>query len=162
MIRKAIKDDIPALLEIYNYEVRQGIATLDINEKTVEQWTQWFNNHNIKNHPLIVFEEASLIKGYATLSSYREKEAYAATVELSIYVHPAYRNEGVGTALMREILNMARADSSVHTVVSVISSGNEASERLHEKFGFTFCGRIHEVGIKFGKHIDISNYQLIV
>ncbi len=162
MIRTAIKGDIPSLLEIYNYEVRNGVATLDINEKNIEQWTQWFNSHNIKNHPLIVSEQEGEITGYASLSSYREKEAYAATVELSIYVHPAHRGKGVATALMSEILNMARADSSIHTVVSVITSGNEASEKLHEKFGFTFCGKIHEVGIKFGKHIDISNYQLIV
>ncbi len=162
MIRKAKTEDIPALLEIYNYEVRSGVATLDINEKTIEQWTEWFNKHNIKNHPLIVLEEKGVIKGYASLSSYREKEAYASTVELSIYVHPSHRGQGIGTALMSEILNMAREDETVHTVVSVITSGNAASERLHDKFGFTFCGKIKEAGIKFGKFVDISNYQLIV
>ncbi|MBQ7295537.1 MAG: N-acetyltransferase [Clostridia bacterium] len=162
MIRKAKTEDIPALLEIYNYEVKNGVATLDINEKSIEQWTQWFLNHNIKNHPLIVLEEKGAVKGYASLSSYREKEAYASTVELSIYVHPAFRGQGVGTLLMREIIGLAKEDKTVHTVVSVITSGNAASERLHDKFGFTFCGKIKEAGIKFGKYIDISNYQLIV
>ena len=162
MIRKAKTQDIPALLEIYNYEVKNGVATLDINEKTQAQWTEWFLRHNIKNHPLIVLEENGIIKGYASLSSYREKEAYASTVELSIYVHPRFRGQGTGTALMNEILNMAREDKTVHTVVSVITSGNAASERLHDKFGFSFCGKIKEAGIKFGEFVDISNYQLIV
>ncbi len=162
MIRKAKAQDIPALLEIYNYEVKNGVATLDINEKTQAQWTEWFLRHNIKNHPLIVLEENGIIKGYASLSSYREKEAYASTVELSIYVHPRFRGQGTGTALMSEILNMAREDKTVHTVVSVITSGNAASERLHDKFGFSFCGKIKEAGIKFGEFVDISNYQLIV
>ena len=162
MIRKAETQDIPALLEIYNYEVKNGVATLDINEKTQAQWTEWFLRHNIKNHPLIVLEENGIIKGYASLSSYREKEAYASTVELSIYVHPRFRGQGAGTALMKEILNMAREDKTVHTVVSVITSGNAASERLHDKFGFSFCGKIKEAGIKFGEFVDISNYQLIV
>lgn len=162
MIRKAKTQDIPALLEIYNYEVKNGVATLDINEKTQAQWTEWFLRHNIKNHPLIVLEENGIIKGYASLSSYREKEAYASTVELSIYVHPRFRGQGTGTALMSEILNMAREDKTVHTVVSVITSGNAASERLHDKFGFSFCGKIKEAGIKFGEFVDISNYQLIV
>ena len=63
---------------------------------------------------------------------------------------------------MNEILNMARADETIHTVVSVITSGNAVSEKLHDKFGFTFCGKIKEAGIKFGKLVDISNYQLIV
>lgn len=162
MIRKAETQDIPALLEIYNYEVKNGVATLDINEKTQAQWTEWFLRHNIKNHPLIVLEENGIIKGYASLSSYREKEAYASTVELSIYVHPRFRGQGAGTVLMNEILNMAREDKTVHTVVSVITSGNAASERLHDKFGFSFCGKIKEAGIKFGEFVDISNYQLIV
>lgn len=162
MIRKAEKKDILALLEIYNHEVRNGVATLDINEKTPGQWTEWFNRHNIKNHPLIVFEENETVKGYASLSSYREKEAYSATVELSIYVHPEHRGKGIGTALMKAILDMARADESIHNVVSVITSGNSHSEKLHDKFGFTFCGKIREAGIKFDRLIDISNYQLFV
>ena len=161
-IRKAERKDIEALLEIYNYEVLHGVSTLDINAKTTEQWTEWYEKHNIKNHPLIVCEDEGVIMGYSTLSSYREKEAYSSTVELSIYVHPDHRCKGIGSALMAEIIAMAKADDTVHTVVSVITSGNAASERLHEKFGFTFSGTIKEVGMKFGEYVDISNYYLIV
>ena len=57
---------------------------------------------------------------------------------------------------------MARENPDLHTVVSVITSGNEASVKLHEKLGFTFCGTIKEVGIKFGGYIDIDNYSLFV
>ena len=114
------------------------------------------------NHPLIVAEEKGEIAGYATLSTYREKEAYKSTVELSVYVSPNHRRIGVGTKLMEEILHLARNDESIHTVVSVITSGNAASCRLHEKFGFTFSGTIKEVGIKLGKYVDIDNYFLIV
>ena len=161
-IRKAERKDIQALLDIYNYEVVGGVSTLDINARTIEQWTVWFEKHNIKNHPLILSEENGVVTGYATLSSYREKEAYSSTVELSIYVHPDHRGRGVGSMLMGEIINMAKADPTVHTVVSVITSGNAASERLHEKFGFIYSGTIKEAGLKFGKYIDISNYYLIV
>ena len=161
-IRKAERKDIEALLEIYNHEVLHGVSTLDINAKTIDQWTVWFENHNIKNHPLIVCEDEGVIMGYSTLSSYREKEAYASTVELSIYVHPEHRGKGIGSVLMSEIIAMAKADETVHTVVSVITSGNAASERLHSKFGFTFSGTIKEVGMKFGNYLDISNYYLIV
>ncbi len=162
VIRKPVREEIPALLDIYNYEVENGIATLDINKKTAADWERWYDNHNIVNHPLIVCEYDGKVAGYATLSSYREKEAYKSTVELSVYVSPSYRKTGVGTALMDAIIAMAKEDESIHTVVSVITAGNEASRRLHEKFGFTFCGTIPEVGEKFGRYVDIENYSLIV
>ena len=69
---------------------------------------------------------------------------------------------GVATLLMEKILEMAREDDVIHTVVSVITSGNDASIRLHEKFGFTYCGTIREVGIKNGKLLSIDNFQLMV
>ena len=50
----------------------------------------------------------------------------------------------------------------VTPVVSVIAGGNAASVRLHEKFGFTYSGTLHEVGLKFGRYLDIVNYELRV
>lgn len=162
LIRKAEKRDLQDLLDIYNYEVENGVATFDLHPKTIEQWETWFSLHNIENHPLIVAESDGKAVGYASLSSYREKEAYRATVELSLYVAPDYRRRGIATELMAAILKRAREDDSVHTVVSVITGSNEASIILHERFGFTFCGRIHEVGVKFGQYLDIANYELQV
>lgn len=57
---------------------------------------------------------------------------------------------------METILDMARADDRTHLVVSVITDGNEASQRLHDKFGFTFCGIVPEVGMKFESAIRTS------
>lgn len=161
-IRKAEERDLCALLDIYNHEVLYGVSTFDFTPKTEEQQRQWLFAHNIGNHPLIVAEEEGRVAGYASLSTYREKEAYRSTVELSVYVAHDFRNRGVATGLMTEILRMAREDPDIHVVVSVITSGNQVSCRLHEKFGFTFCGRIPEVGMKFGQYLSIDNYSLQV
>lgn len=162
IIRKALEKDILPLLDIYNFEVLNSTSTFDLNPKTEEQWRDWFFAHNVDNHPLIVAEIDSEVAGYASLSSYREKEAYKSTVELSVYVGVPFRRRGVATALMNEIINIAKADDSIHTVVSVITSENEESEKLHHKMGFTFCGTIHEVGEKFGRYLSISNFELRV
>jgi len=162
IIRLARQEDLPELLDIYNYEVKHGVATFDLHPKTLEERQSWFDEHNIENHPLIVAETEGKVAGYASLSSYREKEAYRSTVELSVYVGKEFRGQGVATALMDEILEMARQDADTHVVVSVITAGNEASVRLHEKYGFTFCGAMHAVGMKFGEYRDIENYELIV
>lgn len=161
-IRPARREDVPELLDIYNYEVINGVATLDLNTRTLEEWEKWYNAHNRDNHPLIVGVEDGEITGYASLSEYRQKEAYKTTVELSIYVSPNHRKKGVGRALMAHILEIAKNDEGTHCVVSVITAGNEASTKLHAEFGFTYCGTIPEVGMKFGRMLDIENYALIV
>ena len=161
-IRKAQEKDLPALLEIYNYEVVNGCATLDLNPRTMEEWQAWYKAHNVDNHPLYVCIVDGKAAGYASLSQYRLKEAYRSTVELSIYVAPNHRREGLAAAMMEFLINEAKADPSIHCVVSVITSGNEASRALHEKFGFEFCGTIREVGRKFGRYIGSDNYCLIV
>lgn len=159
-IRRAVLNDLSAMTEIYNYEVINGVATFDLEPKSVEERKNWFHQHNVGNHPLYVAQVGTEVAGYASLSQYRAKEAYNSTVELSIYISPLFRGKGIATALMGFILEEAKKDSTIHTVVSVITSGNSASERLHEKFGFEFCGRIKEVGFKHGRYLDISNYRL--
>lgn len=162
IIRRARQQDLQALLEIYNYEVINGTATLDIQPKTLAQWQVWFDAHNKENHPLYVAEADGQVAGYVSLSAYREKEAYRSTVELSVYVDASFRGQGVGAALMGFILEEARRDDRTHNVVSVITAGNQASTRLHDRFGFRYCGKIPAVGMKFGRYLDIENYSLIV
>ena len=162
VIRIAQEDGVPYLLDIYNHEVLHGEATFDINPRTLSERLDWYYAHNISNHPLIVAVEDGHAVGYACLSPYRVKEAYAATVELSVYVHRDYRKRGIARKLTLHILNLAREDERIHTVVSVITGGNQASIHLHEELGFLHCGTIKEVGVKFGRYLDIENYQMMV
>lgn len=161
-VRKPVPGDLQSLLDIYNYEVENSVATFDLHPKTLDDFRVWYDSHNIGNHPLIVAEIGGQAVGYATLSSYRDKEAYSSTVELSVYISPNHRGKGAANALMREIIDMAKKDERTHTVVSVITSGNEASRHLHEKFGFTYCGTMEEVGKKFGRYLGTDSYTLLV
>lgn len=162
IIRAATAADLPRLTAIYNDEVAHGVATLDLHPKSPEERRSWLQAHNRDNHPLLVADMDGEVAGYASLSPYREKEAFRSTVELSVYVDRAFRRRGVATALMESVLSLAKDDPDTHLVVSVITSGNEASARLHERFGFTFCGSMPEVGVKFGVYQGIDNYYLIV
>ncbi len=160
-IRKATLEDLPSITKIYNYEVLNGVATFDIHPKTTVERAEWFGAHSKEIHPIFVAEENGEVVGYASLSPYRDKEAYNATVELSVYTDPYFRGHGIGISLMREILDFAKKSSEIHTVVSVITSGNEVSVHLHEKFGFEFCGHLSEVGMKFGKYQSTDTYVLV-
>lgn len=161
-IRPAEQKDAQDLREIYNYEVTHGTATFDVQEKTLEDRQRWIAVHNVDNHPLLVAEIDGRAAAYASLSSFRDWEAYASTVELSVYVHPAYRRRGLARALMDALLTMAREDPRTHVVVSVITGGNEASLALHRAFGFTHSGTLHEVGQKYGRYLDVEYLELRV
>lgn len=160
LIRKAEQKDLPELLAIYNHEVVNSVANLDLTPRTLDEWQIWFDHHNVENHPLYAAEIDGRVAGYVSLSSYREKEAFRSTVELSIYVSPEYRKRGLASEMMAFILDEARADERTHAVISVISATNEPSILLHKKYGFEYCGTIPEVGVKFGVYQDIVNYWL--
>ena len=161
-IRRAVIDDVQDCLNIYNYEVEHGVATLDLEPRTLEEWHEWYNVHSDEHHPIIVGTIDDVVVGYASLSPYRLKDAFKSTVELSIYIHQDYRGQGVATRLMERILEMAKADTMIHNVVSVITAGNEGSTKLHNRFGFTYCGLTPEVGFKHGKYQDTETYVLLV
>ena len=162
VIQSITKNDISACLAIYNYEVINGVATLDLEPRTLEEWHEWYNAHSDEHHPIIVGTIDDVVVGYASLSPYRLKDAFKSTVELSIYIHQDYRGQGVATRLMERILEMAKEDTMIHNVVSVITAGNEESTKLHNRFGFTYCGLTPEVGFKHGKYQDTETYALLV
>ena len=162
LIRKIDYSDIELCLSIYNYEVEHGVATLDLEPRTLEEWHEWYNAHSDEQHPIIVGTIDDVVVGYASLSPYRLKDAFKSTVELSIYIHKDYRGQGVATQLMERILEIAKEDTMLHNVVSVITAGNEESTKLHNRFGFTYCGLTPEVGFKHGKYQDTETYALLV
>ncbi|PLR94691.1 GNAT family N-acetyltransferase [Bacillus sp. T33-2] len=160
LIRDAVIHDLPAMLDIYNDAIRNTTATFDLEEQSLEQRELWFRKYGGK-YPLIVAEAEGEVAGYCSLSPFRDKEAYARTTELSVYISEHHRGKGIGASLMKEILHRA-AQLQYHTIIGGITDGNEASVRLHEKFGFEFIGRFKQVGYKFNQWQDVSFYQLIL
>lgn len=160
MIRRARKSDIPVLMEIYNEAILHTTATFDTEEKDVENRIAWFLEHTGK-YVIYVCEREGCVAGYASLSRYRDRKAFDAVVELSIYIHKRYRGQGIGSSLMQEILAYAKQCDEIETVVSLITSENTASIRLHEAYGFVYCGQIRNAGVKFGKKLNLNAYEII-
>jgi L-amino acid N-acyltransferase YncA len=159
-IRRACLADLPRLTEIYNYAILNTTATFDLEPQTVEERKIWFGQHG-ERYPLIVAEEDGEVMGYCGILPYRSKPAYARTVEISVYVHPDAHGRGIGSRLMEEMICIAR-ELGYHVIVAGITGGNEASFRLHRRFGFQCTGILREVGHKFGEWQDVHFYQLIL
>ena len=146
LIRPAQQQDLPALLAIYNHEILNGVATFDLQPKSLAERQSWFDEHNKNNHPLLVAEQDGEVLGYASLSRYAEKAAYNSTVELSVYIAPSARRQGIASQLMLAVIDLAKKDNATHLIVSLITGTNQASISLHQKFGFNKVGTLHQVG----------------
>ena len=75
VIRPITRNDIASCLDIYNYEVVNGVATLDLEPRTLSEWQEWYEAHSDEHHPIVVGTIDGIVAGYASLSPYRPKEA---------------------------------------------------------------------------------------
>lgn len=160
LIRKAEITDIPYIREIYNDAVLNTTATFDLEPRTMEEMEKWFHRHTGK-HIILIYEDQGIPVAYASFSTYRERPAFDASVEFSIYVHKDFQKQGIGRELTSEMLQIAKDDSRIHNIISLITSENETSIKMHKAFGFSFCGRIEDAGFKFGRYLHLDAYQLI-
>jgi phosphinothricin acetyltransferase len=157
MIRRATPDDLPAITAIYNDAILHTTATMDTEPKTVTEQERWFGQHDETYPVLVVLREGSVV-GWASISRWSDRCAYADTGEVSLYVDARARGQGIGTELMQALIETAQANG-LHTLLARIAGDNAVSVRLHERFGFVLVGTMQEVGEKFGKKLDVHLMQ---
>jgi len=161
LIRPAIEADLPALTAIYNYAVRETTATGHFEPLTLEERRPWWEAHIDPGYPILSVEQAGEVIGYASLSPWSPYPVYTQTVESSLYLAPAAQGQGLGTKLMRVLLDEARTLGH-HVVISRIWSQNTASLAMCRKCGYEVVGVQREVGLRNGKWEDCVMLQIIL
>lgn len=159
MIRQAVVNDMNKIMEIYNDAILNTTAVYTYKAQTIEERLWWFQKKKEENYPVLVNEENNLVTGFATYGLFRPHPAYKYTVEHSVYVHKDYRQHGIGSALVKEIIKIA-GEREYKTVVAGINASNKSSIAMHEKLGFKYSGTIKKAGFKFGQWLDLAFYQL--
>lgn len=159
MIRPAVENDLHGILEIYNDAIINTTTVYTYKTQTLEERKSWFQKKKEDNFPVLVYEENNRVMGFATFGPFRAWPAYKYTIEHSVYVHKECRKNGIGTALLKQIIAVADK-MEFATLVAGIDSSNEISVRMHEKLGFKYSGTITRAGFKFGRWLDLVFYQL--
>ncbi|OKK15505.1 GCN5 family acetyltransferase [Streptomyces sp. CB02488] len=180
-VRPGIEGDLEALTDIYNHYVRETALTFDTAPFTPGQRLPWLRSYPVDGpHRLLVAQDvrnvdapgadgpdtdgpdtggpATRILGYATSSAFRPKAAYSTSVEVSVYCAPGAAGRGIGTLLYTALFE-ALAGEDLHRAYAGITQPNEASVRLHDRFGFRHLGTYAEVGRKFGRYWDVAWYE---
>ena len=84
----------------------------------------------------LVVERDGVIAAHGLLEPAGPAAALAHVRTLTIVVHPGHTGRGIGTALLRALLDWARANASVERVELRVREGNDAAMHLYKKCGF--------------------------
>ena len=152
-VRPVTPADAEGVRAIYNAEVTGSTVTFDLVPRSLEDQLAWQARHS-GAHPAIVAVRDGEVLGFASLSPYRDRPAYSTTVEDSVYVHRDHQGQGVGKAILTELVETGTRHG-FHACMARIVGGHESSIALHTSCGFEVVGTEREVGRKFGRWLDV-------
>lgn len=149
--RNATQNDLSKIVEIYNSTIPLRTVTADTEKVSVESRQKWFDEHSADKRPLWVIENAyNEIIGWVSFQSFYGRPAYDATVEVSIYLDPAQRGQGLGKEILQYCIEEAPS-FGVKTLLGFIFAHNEPSLKLFRHFGFEDWATLPNIAILDGQ-----------
>ncbi|MEU1518588.1 N-acetyltransferase family protein [Streptomyces sp. NPDC005811] len=157
-VRPARPGDAEAVRAIRNHAVATSTALWTDTPQSPADGAAWLAAH-LERGSAFVAEVDGEVAGYAVYGPWRELDGYRDTVEDSVYVREGRHGLGIGSALLGALVAAAR-EAGHHVMIAAIETENTASVRLHERFGFQDAGTLREVGVKFGRRLDLTLLRL--
>ena len=154
-IRASTKDDLRAIVGIYNWAVNQTFATIDSEPLDAEEAQAWWEMHGKRSLLLVSVDETGVI-GWARLLPWKQRGFDV--VECLVYVDPVHHGKGIGAALLTELIREARG-LGYRTIVASIARDNRAGLALYSRQGFEMVGTVRNAAHKFDRWMDITLVQ---
>lgn len=152
-IRLATSEDVPRILEIYAYYVENTSISFEYKAPSLEEFKVRYSEIS-KKYPYLVVEENGVIEGYAYANTFKAREAYNWSVEVSIYLDKESRGKGKGQALYTELEQYLKRQNIINANACV-TYPNPGSMAFHKKMGFKEVAHFHECGYKFNEWHDM-------
>lgn len=153
-IRPAQVADLPEIQAIYAHHVLHGAGTFEEIPPALEEVERRYAGIVGRGWSYLVATDATGVVGYAYYSQMRDRSAYRHTVENSIYVRDDVRGQGVGKALVSQLLDEAAAHGFRQMVAVIGDSENVGSIGVHASLGFQRVGLLRATGLKFSRWVD--------
>ncbi|HEY1725818.1 MAG TPA: GNAT family N-acetyltransferase [Steroidobacteraceae bacterium] len=151
-----------AILEILNEAIEHSTAVYDYRARTPSTMQAWFEAKQRAGYPVIgAVDAAGALLGFGSFGPFRAWPAYKYTLEHSLYVHPAWRGQGIGSLLLAELVARA-TQANYHVLIGAVDAGNGASIALHRRLGFEQCAHIRHAGFKFNRWLDLLLFQRLL
>lgn len=148
IIRPAAEKDFAAIAVIYSEAVLNGYATFELEPPDAAELVRRWRDLLEGGYPYLVAVKDGTVLGYAYAGPYRARPAYRFSVENTVYVAPQAQRQGVGRALLEELI-VETETRDFRQMIAVISAPMESgSIALHAAVGFTEIGTLKAVGYK--------------
>jgi len=115
-------------------------------------------------YPVLVAVAATELVGWCSFGDFRDTTrwpGYRTTVEHTVHVREDHWGGGIGRGLMTQLFEAAQSLGK-HVMVGAVTADNDASIRFHERLGFVEVARMPQVGVKFGRWLDLVFLQKIL
>jgi Sortase and related acyltransferases len=142
LLRAARPGDIADIAHIYAHAVRHGTASFELDAPDAPEMLRRYRALVDRGYPYLVAQSGGEILGYAYAAAYRARPAYRWTIEDSIYVAPHAHRRGVGSALLRRLVEMSEAQGFRQMIAAIGDSANVSSIELHRALGFHMVGTL--------------------
>ncbi|WP_067702574.1 GNAT family N-acetyltransferase [Erwinia sp. ErVv1] len=154
-VRDAVESDMEAITAIYAWHVIHGCGSFE--ETPPDSHEIALRYQKVLSHalPWLCAARGDQVVGYCYATQYRPRPAYRFTLENSVYIHPDFSGQGIGTLLMNRLIERCN-EAGYHQMLAIIGDGenNQGSFKLHKNLGFDIAGNFRSVGFKQGKWRD--------
>lgn len=158
-ITAAALSHVPEIQAIYAHHVLHGAGTFEETPPSVEDVDRRFRSITDRGWSYLVATDETGVLGYAYFAQYRERSAYRFCAEDSIYVRDDVRGQGVGKALVAQLLEDAETTGFRQMLAVIGDSENVGSIGMHASLGFQRVGLLRASGLKFGRWVDTVYMQ---
>jgi phosphinothricin acetyltransferase len=153
-IRPSSPADLPAITAIYAHHVTHGKGSFELDAPDLDEMTHRRTDVLDKGLPHLVASRGAEVLGFAYAGYFRPRPAFRFMAEDSVYIHPDHMGQGMGRALLAELLRHCEVLGIRQMLAVIGDSANAGSIGLHRSLGFEHTGILKASGWKHGQWLD--------
>ena len=159
-IRKVRPSDATAITAIYNPFITDTTVSFETEPLSPAQMLQRIEQISA-HYPYYVCEIEGQVCGYCYVHPWKERMAYSHTLEVTIYLAPLAQGYGVGRQMLQKLIDDSR-EIGAKALIACITEENEHSIHFHRSMGFEQVSHFKNVGYKFGRMLDVADFELLL
>jgi putative acetyltransferase len=150
-IRKAEPTDAEAIRKCYTAP-RVVRNTLQLPYRSVESVRDLLTKSGEGDHILVAVVDSEVVGVIGLHTSSKPRANHRA--EIGMMVRDDWQGKGVGTALVRAVVDLADKWLNLTRLELTVFTDNESAIALYRKFGFEIEGTLHKYAFCDGKFLD--------